>query len=135
MSPTLSSDWKFSVPPGVEVSENLLSGLALRTQMVVGMDAVSSAPGPSPTNKTGTRVDAFEYFPRSKLSHIPKQRFTQLFTHRREWTKEEITPYVQDLILKSLAIDQLLLREARAIRSTTLPPQPDGTPTTVYTWR
>lgn len=52
-----------------------------------------------------------------------------------QWTIDEITPYIKEYAVAGVSIDQLLLKEARAVRSTTLPPQANGQPTMVYTRR
>ncbi len=66
-------------------------------------------------------------FPNSSLS-LPH-------SYMEQWTMEDITPYIKEFTMDTLSLDQLLLKEARAIRSTKLPPGPDGKPIMVYTRR
>ena len=52
------------------------------------------------------------------LSSEPKARFRQLFQLRASWSREELLPYVRDLVGPGQSADQLLLKHTRVTRGT-----------------
>jgi sister chromatid cohesion protein DCC1 len=55
------------------------------------------------------------YFPQSALEVDPKQRFFQLFQAKKKWSREELTPFLQDLGTGK-GLDTLLVKWARRIK-------------------
>ncbi|KAK9794336.1 hypothetical protein WJX73_004181 [Symbiochloris irregularis] len=54
-----------------------------------------------------------KYFPESRLSKIPEQRFAQLFQARARWKLDDLEPFLQGLQAPGQSIESLLLRHAR----------------------
>jgi hypothetical protein len=55
--------------------------------------------------------------------------------YRPFWRIEEIKPYVAELAPPGVSLDQLLLRNARAVRAPQGETDAAGKPLMVYTWR
>ena len=53
--------------------------------------------------------------PVSALSPVAKERFKALFTLKRSWTLDELTPYVNDLLDPGASATKLVLFHARSV--------------------
>ena len=68
--------------------------------------------------KTSLEEAVIRYFPKSSLDMEPKARFQQLFLVKKKWPRQDLLPYVEDLVdppganLKKL--DALLLKHTRS---------------------
>ncbi|KAI0720887.1 sister chromatid cohesion protein Dcc1 [Fomitopsis betulina] len=60
-------------------------------------------------------ITALTYFPTSQLPIDPAARFTDLFLTRARWRAEEITPFLEDIVVDGKERDKLLLKYTRAI--------------------
>lgn len=65
--------WKESVPEGMEISENMLHGIAV----------------------VDKKSDIIKNFPEENLPENIVERFSELFKAQENWTIEQITPYIQ----------------------------------------
>lgn len=57
------------------------------------------------------------YFPVSELPNDPLQRFARLFAEKKQWTPDEILPYIEDLAPDQKQKDALLLKYTRTQKS------------------
>lgn len=57
------------------------------------------------------------YFPVSELPTDPAQRFSRLFAKQKQWSPEQILPYIEDLAADAKARDALLLKYTRTQRA------------------
>ncbi|CDH56626.1 sister chromatid cohesion protein dcc1-like [Lichtheimia corymbifera JMRC:FSU:9682] len=57
------------------------------------------------------------YFPVSELPNDPLQRFARLFAEKKQWTPDEILPYIEDLAPDQKKKDALLLKYTRTQKS------------------
>ncbi|CAH1774948.1 unnamed protein product [Owenia fusiformis] len=85
--------WQQCVPEGMKTDEFQLQGLAL-------IDRDSSP-------------EIITYFPVENLPDEVDERFTKLFTQKEKWTKDEITPYINDLATEKIGVGSLLMKYAR----------------------
>ncbi|KAI7852430.1 sister chromatid cohesion protein Dcc1 [Circinella umbellata] len=83
--------------------EQMLQGLYITTER--------AAPG------LGRIQSYVSYFPVTELSVDPAQRFASLFAEKKQWTPEQIIPYIQDLASTPKARDALLLKFTRTQKS------------------
>ncbi|WFD01306.1 Ctf8p and Ctf18p associating protein [Malassezia yamatoensis] len=61
-----------------------------------------------------------QYFPHTQLPLSPSQRFQDLFMTRSQWLREELLPFLQDLVdthSKASNLDSLLIKHARSSRA------------------
>ncbi|BES87216.1 Sister chromatid cohesion protein [Nesidiocoris tenuis] len=86
--------WESSVPSGLETNLKQLDGLAL--------------------HDTKTNPPVIWYFPESKLSEDIAERIAQLFAERRQWTFDEIEPYIAPLTTEKQTVNALLTKHARS---------------------
>ncbi|XP_055329511.1 sister chromatid cohesion protein DCC1-like [Paramacrobiotus metropolitanus] len=59
-------------------------------------------------------TDTVEYFPKEDLRIEPEARFQALFDARPRWTREEILPFICDILLPGQTADQLLFKYAKS---------------------
>lgn len=64
------------------------------------------------TTSTGTPV--IRYFPESRLSVEPKERFKALFAVRRQWTMGELSPFIQPLVAVDRKLDAMIVDYCRS---------------------
>ncbi|KAI0081308.1 hypothetical protein K474DRAFT_1768752 [Panus rudis PR-1116 ss-1] len=69
--------------------------------------------GPAPNSLSTNPV--VTYFPSSALPTDPAARFTDLFLTRPRWKADEITPFLEDIVVDKKERDKYLLKYARAI--------------------
>lgn len=55
------------------------------------------------------------YFPSSALPTDPVARFGDLFLTRQRWKADEISPFLEDIVVNNKERDKLLLKYARAV--------------------
>ena len=92
--------WKRLIPDVFTPNmEEMLQGLYIITER--------AAPG------LGRMQSYVSYFPVTELSVDPAQRFASLFAEKKQWTPEQIMPYINDLASTSKARDALLLKFTR----------------------
>ena len=61
--------------------------------------------------------DKINYFPKSVLEVDPKQRFSQLFQAKKKWNREELIPFLHDILTeKDKGFDTLLVKWTRKIK-------------------
>ncbi|KAK7687152.1 hypothetical protein QCA50_009655 [Cerrena zonata] len=93
--------WESAVGDTFEssVSLDLLSGNYLTTQNLL----------------TDPPTIELNYFPSSALPTDPAARFGDLFLTRQRWKAEEISPFLQDIVVNNKERDKLLLKYARTV--------------------
>ncbi|CAL1707413.1 unnamed protein product [Somion occarium] len=64
---------------------------------------------------TLTGATELTYFPSSALPTDPAARFTDIFLTRPRWKAEDISPFLEDIVVNNKERDKLLLKYARAI--------------------
>ena len=99
--PEFLSRWNLRLPNGITGDLNLLPGVALK------------ADGPEATE--GMLI----YFPENRLPITIEDRFMALFTFRTAWSLVEMQPYLRALVVGSITEASLLLKHARACRTST----------------
>ncbi|KAK6179587.1 hypothetical protein SNE40_011911 [Patella caerulea] len=86
--------WQQSVPDGMKTNMCQLEGLAL-----TNLDC---------------NIPVIWHFPVDDLPEDINERFDFLFRTREKWTRDDITPYIKDLVTEKLDVGALLTRHARA---------------------
>ncbi|XP_072045303.1 sister chromatid cohesion protein DCC1-like isoform X2 [Amphiura filiformis] len=86
--------WQMSVPETMTTGLHQLQGMAL-------------------IDKT-SRPEVIWYFPVSALPEDEKDRFDTLFRTREKWTKDDIEPYIQDLVTAKTSAGALLTKHTRS---------------------
>ncbi|KAI9488097.1 sister chromatid cohesion protein Dcc1 [Zychaea mexicana] len=99
--------WRKLVPDVFSPTMEMLQGLYVVTERAATTAVFHQ-------QRTQTYIS---YFPLSELSVDPTQRFASLFAEKKQWTPEQILPYIQDLAPDQKARDALLLRFTRTLRS------------------
>ena len=82
-----------------------------------------------PSGAKANQDDALiRYFPKSSLEMDVKARFQQLFLVKKKWTREDIIPYIEDLVdpvtphgAKQKKLDALLLKHTRSTKESGQP--------------
>ena len=68
------------------------------------------------------------YLPLENLELLPVKRLSQLFDAQEKWTREELDPYLKQLLRQTTDIDEFLLKHALPIVEYL-----NGTSVTMYT--
>ena len=91
--------WAENLPAGLEADPKHLAGLAVLLP-------------PPPDTEEKPRLQSL---PLSALSPVARTRFQALFGLKRNWTLEELTPYVRDLLDPEASPTKLVLLHARSV--------------------
>jgi len=86
--------WSESLPGGMDVNEDYLSGIALVDRK--------------------TKPTTIKKFSRNDLPLSKSKRFELLFSVREKWTLRDISPYLEDLCVEGEKITSLLTKYARS---------------------
>ena len=92
--------WGEALPAGLTPDPAHLAGLAITLPPAAGSE---------------DEEPRLQGLPVSALSPVAKERFKALFTLKRSWTLDELTPYVNDLLDPGASATKLVLFHARSV--------------------
>ncbi|KAL7753292.1 Ctf8p and Ctf18p associating protein [Sorochytrium milnesiophthora] len=91
--------WREHVPEQYQVDASVLKDMSVETQ-----DPISG-------------VSYLQYIAVASLSSKPVERLAQLFAVKTKWTRDEIMPFVSDLVLERKKVEPMLIKHARVVRT------------------
>ncbi|GAV02380.1 hypothetical protein RvY_12954 [Ramazzottius varieornatus] len=86
--------WQSAIPFDIEFDEKLLGGIAYNDYHDV--------------------TPSYCYFPKDDLPTVAETRFMLLFKERSQWARDELVPYIEDIVTEGQTVDKMIQKFAKS---------------------